>query len=512
MCKPKSAPQPPKKAENKAAGKRPELSDAFKEQVEKKYPFDEDVEEIFGALLANGKLTLPDPKRPGDVGKTNDPRYCPYHQMISHPLNQCFVVREKINEMWKNGVIIFDKNYGSASVNMVTYGQTSKSSKVKVTISFKVIKMIQTSQELVPYPTPEGQPIWVHPDLLEDENWEIVQRKPTAQQRRQAKRQLRKLKQQGKPQTKQEVPKKAETSSIASLGATEESLPKVPIVIGKFTLSDFMPPRLRDETTQGASYSCNSVVGFSVNGYESSDTAGDTGSWSDDDEDQEAVQENAVDTAQTNALVDPNQVEPQRADEEEDLAPMPDLEEYARILQRLAREQEQDRINQLHQNLEPEVPENLQASLSVTPENEESYWIDDPLTSEDESDSQRSIMEASSIEVACNVIVQDDSASEAPSAKATDSQNASCISSGATYSWVTSTKIALSQPSSPEIMTSKFKPLPTDHHEEALADEIFKENPVNWSQIPNFIGDVWIDEIPDKEEKDIFNKWGGSAP
>ena len=97
----KSASQLPKKAENKAAGKRHELSDAFKERVEKKYPFDEDVEEVFGALLVNGKLTLPNPQKRGDVGKTNDPRYCPYHQMVSHPLNQCFVVREKINEMWK---------------------------------------------------------------------------------------------------------------------------------------------------------------------------------------------------------------------------------------------------------------------------------------------------------------------------------------------------------------------------------------------------------------------------
>ena len=75
----KSAPQPPKKAENKAAGKRPELSDAFREWVEKKYPFDEDVEKIFGAQLANEKLTLHDPKSSGDIGKTNDPQYCPYH-------------------------------------------------------------------------------------------------------------------------------------------------------------------------------------------------------------------------------------------------------------------------------------------------------------------------------------------------------------------------------------------------------------------------------------------------
>ena len=70
----KSAPQPPKKAENKGIGKRLELSDAFRERVEKKYPFGEDVDEIFGALVANSKLTLPEPKKPRDIGKTKDPR------------------------------------------------------------------------------------------------------------------------------------------------------------------------------------------------------------------------------------------------------------------------------------------------------------------------------------------------------------------------------------------------------------------------------------------------------
>ncbi|XXG76866.1 hypothetical protein AAC387_Pa08g1139 [Persea americana] len=275
-----------------------------------------------------------------------------------------------------------------------------------------------------------------------------------------------------------------------------------------------MPPRLRNETMHRASYSCNSVVGFSMNGYKSSDTASDIdereesletgeylsdeewipesylmpviwynpyqpqGSWSDDDEDQEAVQQVAVDPAQANALMEPNDVEPQGADEEEDLAPTPDLEEYARILQRLAIKQEQDRINQLHQNLEPEVPENLQACPPVTPKNEEDCWVDDPFTSEDESDSQQSIMEASSIKVASNVIVQDDSASEASSAKAADYQNVSSnISSGATSSHMTSTEIAPSQASSPETVTSEFKPLPTGHHEEALANEdLFPEN------------------------------------
>ncbi|XXG73178.1 hypothetical protein AAC387_Pa07g2139 [Persea americana] len=63
------------------------------------------------------------------------------------------------------------------------------------------------------------------------------------------------------------------------MGATEESLPKASRVVRKSTLNDFMPPRLRDETMQGPSHSCNSVVGFSMNGYESSDTASDTDEW-----------------------------------------------------------------------------------------------------------------------------------------------------------------------------------------------------------------------------------------
>ena len=89
----------------------------------------------------------------------------------------------------------------------------------------------------------------MHPDLLEDENWEVVKTKSTAQQRKQARRQLRKLKQQEKAQPKQEVIEKAETSYTASLGATEESIPMTSKVVRKFTLSDFMPPQLRNETT-----------------------------------------------------------------------------------------------------------------------------------------------------------------------------------------------------------------------------------------------------------------------
>ena len=184
---------------------------------------------------------------------------------------------------------------------------------------------------------------------------------------------------------------------------------------------------------------------------------------------------------------------------------MPDLEEYTRILQRLAIEQEQDRINELrcNQNPKPEVPEDQQVPRPLTPENEESYWMDDPLTFGDEFDSQQSILETPPVQATCNVIVRDDSSSKASSAEAIYSQTISGnISFGATFSQVTSIEISHSQASSPETVVSRFTPVLTDHREEAPVDDVFfNKNQVNWSQIPNLIGDVWTDKLFNKEEK-----------
>lgn len=70
------------------------------------------------------------------------------------------------------------------------------------------------------------------------------------------------------------------------------------------------------------------------------------GSWSDFEENQEdqgAAQEDVL--TPINALANPDLVEPLGAGKNDDLAPMPDLKEYAKISQRLSIEQEQDRLN-----------------------------------------------------------------------------------------------------------------------------------------------------------------------
>ena len=63
--------------------KRPTL----KELQEKKYPFpDLDLSGMLDDLLKKGIIELPPSKRPEESGRTNDPKYCRYHRVVSHPL------------------------------------------------------------------------------------------------------------------------------------------------------------------------------------------------------------------------------------------------------------------------------------------------------------------------------------------------------------------------------------------------------------------------------------------
>ena len=44
-------------------------------------------------------ISLPEPKRPAKVNKTNDSKYCPYHRIISHPIKDCYVFKDIMEDM-----------------------------------------------------------------------------------------------------------------------------------------------------------------------------------------------------------------------------------------------------------------------------------------------------------------------------------------------------------------------------------------------------------------------------
>ena len=59
-------------------------------------------------LLTLKVIELPEMKRLEEANQTNDPKYCKYHHLISHPVERCFVLKDKIMELACQGKITFN--------------------------------------------------------------------------------------------------------------------------------------------------------------------------------------------------------------------------------------------------------------------------------------------------------------------------------------------------------------------------------------------------------------------
>jgi len=63
---------------------------------EKECPYFEfDVPEMMDKLLKKELIELPELSRPEEIRRTNDPRYCKYHRIISHPIEKCKALVDK---------------------------------------------------------------------------------------------------------------------------------------------------------------------------------------------------------------------------------------------------------------------------------------------------------------------------------------------------------------------------------------------------------------------------------
>jgi hypothetical protein len=58
-------------------------------------------------LLEKEIIKLPECKRPEEMGRT-DPKYCKYHQVVSHTVEKCFFLKDLILRLAKEGKIILD--------------------------------------------------------------------------------------------------------------------------------------------------------------------------------------------------------------------------------------------------------------------------------------------------------------------------------------------------------------------------------------------------------------------
>ena len=77
---------------------------------EKECPYSEsDVPEMLDKLLEKGLIELPESSRPEEIGRTNDPKYCKYHRIISHPIEKYKAFGRQVLQLTNEGNITLDE-------------------------------------------------------------------------------------------------------------------------------------------------------------------------------------------------------------------------------------------------------------------------------------------------------------------------------------------------------------------------------------------------------------------
>lgn len=106
---------------------------------------------LFRQALKAG-LQLPESKRPEEADRTNDPNDCPYHRVVSNPIEDCYVFKDWLERKYRNGEFTLS--------NSVLVHPKKESAKVV------------TSSSIPPAPTQKEKP-------TRDEEWETAVSKKT---------------------------------------------------------------------------------------------------------------------------------------------------------------------------------------------------------------------------------------------------------------------------------------------------------------------------------------------
>lgn len=90
-------------------GYRPQGS-SFEEKKRKPYSFRRDkVMRIFRGAIKNG-LKLPESKRPDQADCSDKPNYCPYHRVLGHTIEDCYVFKDWVERTYRAGEITLQED------------------------------------------------------------------------------------------------------------------------------------------------------------------------------------------------------------------------------------------------------------------------------------------------------------------------------------------------------------------------------------------------------------------
>ncbi|KAL0448959.1 UNVERIFIED_CONTAM: hypothetical protein Slati_1452300 [Sesamum latifolium] len=102
---------------------KPQRKLTLKEMQARPYPFlDSDVPEIFDDLLEANLIDLPEMKRPEEAERKDDPKYYKYHHLVGHAIQDCFVFKDKVMQLARQGKISLEENSAAANIIMIKSG------------------------------------------------------------------------------------------------------------------------------------------------------------------------------------------------------------------------------------------------------------------------------------------------------------------------------------------------------------------------------------------------------
>ncbi|KAL0313480.1 UNVERIFIED_CONTAM: hypothetical protein Sradi_5747300 [Sesamum radiatum] len=104
---------------NNVPYEKPQRKLTLKKMRARQYPFlDSDVSGTFDDLLEANLINRPEMKRPEEAERKDDPKYCKYHRLVGHAIQDCFVFKDKVMQLARQCKISLEED--SAKINVVT--------------------------------------------------------------------------------------------------------------------------------------------------------------------------------------------------------------------------------------------------------------------------------------------------------------------------------------------------------------------------------------------------------
>ncbi|KAM1325671.1 hypothetical protein ACFX2H_046348 [Malus domestica] len=208
----------------------------LRELEQKVYPFpDSYMDAMLDDLLNEKVIKLPECKRPEEMNRINDPKYCKYHRIVSHHVGKCFVLKELIMKLAQQGRIELDlENTAATHTTTIAFGSFDP-----VPLQAAPDHSYQCSSYTIPYaqPSPGTNEQDAHTD--DEEGWTLVTykktRKPKPQAIRQKVEQVRKHHRRNSRKPKRIV--KVDKPTYA--GEPMEQEPRIPVSLHEYFPNDF---------------------------------------------------------------------------------------------------------------------------------------------------------------------------------------------------------------------------------------------------------------------------------